>query len=666
MPGTLKKSKNPSHPAGRLPSGPKQLALAGELSLEVEAAADGGADGLPTFSMVAYTGQVMRLRDWFYPVVLDLEGIKAPQQSRPVRLQHEAALGVGHTTSIQVANGKVIASGVISRATEAAREVVASSKNGFPWQASLGASMDEYEFIREKQTVQVNGKTYTGPLIVGRKCTVGEISIVDAGADSKTSVRIAAEAPPAEPADPATQDPEGDTPAAPATTPATVRAANDDDAVARIRASAAAEHLRIAGIERVTGQAADIRAQAIAEGWSVEKTELAVLRAERGRATPPRGQGAPATGALLECAALMAGGMGEAIGTLYEAQTIEASQRRFRHGLGMQEMLFEAARANGYDGHPRDTRQVLAFAFGNVQAAGFSTIDIGGILSNVANKFLLDGFMAVERTWRAITGIGSVRDFKTITSYRLIGADQYERVAPGGKIKHGTLGDESYTNKAETYGLMLQIDRRDIINDDLGAITTVPRKLGRGAGLMINDVFWTEFLDHASFFTSGNGNYIEGAATALGVDGLTAAEQKFVEQTDAEGKPIGLSPSILLVPPALNAMGSQLMKSMELRDTTASTKFPTANPHVGKFTLHMSRYIGNTAYTGASSKAYYLLANPQDLAVIETIFLNGQESPTIETADADFDVLGVRMRGYHDFGVAKQDARAAVKSKGEA
>jgi len=30
--------------------------------------------------------------------------------------------------------------------------------------------------------------------------------------------------------------------------------------------------------------------------------------------------------------------------------------------------------------------------------------------------------------------------------------------------------------------LLLAIDRRDIINDDRGAITTVPRKLGRGSG----------------------------------------------------------------------------------------------------------------------------------------------------------------------------------------
>ena len=51
---------------------------------------------------------------------------------------------------------------------------------------------------------------------------------------------------------------------------------------------------------------------------------------------------------------------------------------------------------------------------------------------------------------------------------------------------------------------------------------------------------------------------------------------------------------------------------------------------------------------------------------MEVAFLNGQESPTIETADADFGTLGVRMRGFHDFGVSLQDPRGGVKAKGEA
>src|SRR5690606_3523268 len=92
--------------------------------------------------------------------------------------------------------------------------------------------------------------------------------------------------------------------------------------------------------------------------------------------------------------------------------------KRFRGGIGLQELLLEAAWANGYTGRNfRDSRAVLKFAFKPDISAAFSTIDIGGILSNVANKFLLEGFFSVERTWRNITAVRNVSDFKTVTSY---------------------------------------------------------------------------------------------------------------------------------------------------------------------------------------------------------------------------------------------------------
>jgi len=50
---------------------------------------------------------------------------------------------------IRIENGQLSATGVISRDTPAAREVVASAKNGFPWQASVGAGVEEYEFVKE-------------------------------------------------------------------------------------------------------------------------------------------------------------------------------------------------------------------------------------------------------------------------------------------------------------------------------------------------------------------------------------------------------------------------------------------------------------------------------------------------------------------------------------
>lgn len=680
-------SRMTASPAGRLEEQrerlPAQLELraaAGAITLQA-GAAESGSDTIPRFTMVAYTGEPMMVEGWRHPVVVDLEGLSVPSQRRPVRFGHSIFAGVGHTERIVVEGGRLIAEGIVSRDTDAAREIVASGKRGFPWQASIGAQVAQAEFIRGGKSILVNARTFEGPLYVARRTVLGEISFVDLGADGNTSATIAAQRQekdlmdetintPVMPADESTTpqparetatDGSG-TEAGPSVTPATpVTPASE------LRAQALAESKRIAAIRRVCGtRHAEIEERAIAEGWTQDRAELEVLRAARPKAPAVHVPDHAIGGRVLEAACLMAAKLAR-VEQEYDEQTLEAASRRFRSGIGLQELLLEAARANGYAGwNFRDSRAVLRAAFGHNLQAGFSSIDIGSILSNVTNKFLLEGFFSVERTWRNITAVRNVSDFKTVTSYRLIGKDQYEKVAPGGELKHGTLGEQSYSNKAETYGLLLSIDRRDIVNDDLGAITTVPRKLGRGSGLKINDVFWSVFMNNAAFFSVGNNNYLAGADTALGIDGMTKAEVAFLNQIDPDGKPLGVMPQLILVPTALSAMGTVLFKSLEIRDTTANTKFPVANPHTGKFRIEVSRYLSNNQYTGFSDKAWYLLADPSDLPVIETAFLNGQESPTIESAEADFNVLGIQMRGFHDFGVSLQEPRGGIKAKGEA
>jgi hypothetical protein len=54
------------------------------------------------------------------------------------------------------------------------------------------------------------------------------------------------------------------------------------------------------------------------------------------------------------------------------------------------------------------------------------------------------------------------------------------------------------------------------------------------------------------------------------------------------------------------------------------------------------------------------------LKPVVTSFLNGQRSPTVESADADFNTLGIQFRGYHDFGCSQSEFLAGIKSKGAA
>jgi hypothetical protein len=439
-----------------------------------------------------------------------------------------------------------------------------------------------------------------------------------------------------------------------------------------------AEAKRIADVERLAkgDDYAEIRAKAISEGWSANDTELAVLRAGRQKHTI----GAPfvhvpsndVTNDMLVAAACTSGrlrikphefngGKEQNVESFFDDKTLQAAHTRWKGQLGLQRLILEAAWRNGYRGidFKSDHQQVLQ--------AAFSTNDLSGILSNLQNKFLLMGFMAVEQTWRAIAQIRPANDFKPHYSYRLTGDFEFEQVGADGELHHGTADELTYSNQVETYGRMFSITRQQQINDDLGAFNEIPRRIGRGGALKFNDVFWTLFMSLINangFFVAGNNNYFSGAGSALSVAALTQAVTGFLNQTDPDGKPLGLEPTNLLVPNALYTLGGQLETEGEIRDNTTNKQYLTGNPHRGRYKAVRSSYLSNATISGNSTTGWGLFANPADMAVIEAMFLNGQEMPTIQSAEADFNTLGIQVRGFFDFGVGPVEFRGGNFSAG--
>ena len=680
--------------------------------LTIEAADDDPSTGsgqdrkMPSFRMVAYTGGLMRIAGFPHPVVVDLEGLAIERQDIPVRLDHSPRQGVGHTQRVVIENGQIIAEGLVSRDTSWARDVAKSGVNGFPWQASIGAAVVDAEFISNGRSITVNGRTFDGPLHVVRKAILKEISFVDSGADTATSARIAArsgqdnskEHTPMEDTDTTTQTapqdeaqtnesnadtPQADaepkqTPTEPAPagtqaatpdTPDTINAsASADDAngdmMVQMRQRMAAETRRVEAIHKLCeGKHPDIEAQAIEDGWDESRTELHILRASRPTVPAVHTSQHAAGPKVFEAVALMASGLPNSqIETIYAEPVLEAADKL--RGLGIQEFC-ELASGQQLPRFRRD-------ASGWLQAA-FSTTSLPGILSNIANKMLLEGYNYVEDAWRRVARIASVNDFKEHTRYRMTGSFQFQQVGPDGELKHGKLDEQSFGQKADTHGIMFALTRQMIINDDMGAFTDIPRQIGMGAAEAIADAVWGLWLanptqaDGKAFFHADHSNYVAGADTALTVDGLTDAEVLFGKQTKPNGKPLGMPASILLVPTALKVPAEMLMKSVQLNETTTANKAkPSANPHVGKFDVVSSVYLSNASFTGASAKAWYLMADPNRLPAIEVAFLNGVDRPTVEKTDADFNTLGIQFRGYIDFGVREQDHRGALKMKGEA
>jgi len=661
------------------------------------ATAEGQPAKLPSFNIQAYGGGVMNVSSSYHPVILELSGMKSSRSKLPILLNHDDARPVGQANKVTIDPKGVTLEGSFTAADGDAAMIAAHAKNGFEWQASIGATVDSREMLEAGKTATVNGREVTGPLIIARKSTLVETSIVTIGADQNSSASIAAKATgetdmdfndwlkangiadfdtlsdaikaqlkaahkATETAAPASNVTAAAKPADTAPAQVDIKAMVSETLTAA-RKEWEAETQHRSDIESATAGHPDIRVKAFAEKWSKDRTELEVIRAGRPQFGAMVNTGKDSqvpTGDLLTAALCQAGNL-VSVDKQFDDKTLQAAHTRYRGNLGIQSMLLEAAWANGYTGRHFDR------SGGEHQAilrAAFSTVSLPGILSNVANKFLLQGFSAVEQVWRRVSSQSSVSDFKAVTSYRLNGAMQFEEVGAAGQLKHATVGEESYTNQAKTYGIMFAITRQDQINDDLSAFTAVPQRIGRGGALKLNSVFWAEFLaDHGTFFPTDNSklNYISGADTTMGIPGLTAATTAFKRQVDADGLPLALMPRFVLVPPELEPAALEVYRSTTVNTGGSSTKAQVANANI-----YANRYEPISSVYLTSALEWYMLADPNELAAIDVAFLNGNQQPTIETAETDFNTLGIQMRGFWDFGVNKQEYRAAVKSKGAA
>lgn len=635
---TATNRRTPVPPLGDdvLANGNREITCVAE-QLTIQATApNSSGEAAPRFSMVAYTGGAMQLDGWRFPVVVDLAGLDVPSQRRPIRFNHSAHEGVGHTDRIVVEAGKLLAEGVVSRDTPAAREVVTSGKRGFPWQASIGARIHQVEFVRAGQRAEANGRTFDGPVSIARRATLGEISFVDLGADGDTAALIAARRQAGE---------------------SNVEENVVTDTVAEIREQEAAETQRVAAIRKVCGDKwPKIEAQAIADGWTADRAELEVLRAARPKAPRSYVHCDPVVGSdALEASILCRLGfasLGEK--TLSAAAMERGEQIKATHALD----LCRAALM-------LDGAEVPAGREAMVKAA-LSTTSLPVALGNVANKVLLDAYNEVPATWRAFAAVRSVPDFKQAQAIRPSFGRTMEKVNPGGEVKHATVGEETSAFQIDTYGQLLSIDRRDIINDDLGLFVDSAAALGRAALRRLSDLVYEVLLGNAgSFFASGNNNLLTGVDTVLGIDSLALAIAAMRKQRDAEGNDLDLRPATLLVPPELETIARALLESEFIQ---RAEDVPTGNSLRKSVNLEVESRLSNTTkFTNASTTGWYLFGAPSTGAMIAA-FLNGVQTPTLEAfgLEADVNRLAYSWRCHFDFGAAFGDPRAAVHATGVA
>lgn len=612
--------KQKNRPTVKAAAAPKGFAIEAEFSLS--AAAEPTAT--PTFEMVAYTGRQIRQSWSRNPLVVDLAGMDTSRQSIPILWGHDANIDsiLGQSASISTDGQQLVVAGELIGEGETAQKVLALARKGMRFQASIGADTGRIENVAPGETVAVNGREFQGPISVVRGSALREVSIVLMGADPATSAAIAAEAS------------EGDSMADNA----------NDKPIEAVEAK----------VEATASVAVEPKNEPVAAGLEAAVAELTKKveamqkldekRAER-PALPAIHAAEPVSGPkVIEAALCLQGGLPN-VEKAFDSRTLEAADR-IRRETSIGQVLVQAAKANGYTGSDRVTAGTLA----PMLQASFATHDISNVLAAIVNKFLLAGFMAVEDSWRQISAVRSVADFKGINLLRLNGSFKFQKVGNAGELKVAAASDSKRTVSADTWGITTQLTRQDIVNDDLSALSMVPQRIGRGAALAMNDAIWTEFqASNSTYFQAASA----AAGNALSLSSLKTAATAYRKLNDPDGNPLGIAPKVLLVPPELELTAAELMTSSLLvsGNTTAA---PNANVLQGRYRVVSSAYL-------TSSSTWWLMADANDLPALDVVFLNGQQVPTIEQVQADYSVLGVALRGYMDFGVAKAESLAAYR-----
>lgn len=676
---------------------------------------------------VAYSGGKMSLPGWRHPVVVDLAGMEIPE-SVPLLTNHEnktdSRIGL---ISAAVRNNVLEITGEIVSDSRDAADIIAQGKAGADWQLSIGADVKECELVKGSR--EVNGQEVEGPFYHIKKSTLREVSVVAVGADAHTNMKVNAKfnlvnqegeamnnksetksvsavsapndaVPPEKkpepeqkpgnpankPGEPANKPGEPEkkpdnaekTPgqaAAEATPPAIQASAGDVAATAREAAQNAvkAERERISAIQAICdGEFPEIEREAIAGGWTPEvvtKKVLETIRAERPAAnvnisvkTAPEGGELRKTIEAAMC--LRVGVSAEQLEKSYGARTVEAGMAEM--DMPLKQLLIECMKL---DGIPYSR----GFDNETIRAA-FSSVSLPGILSNVANKKLLQSYEAQPIIAMKLCSTGDLNDFKENDRFRLTDVGDLLPIAADGEIKDGGLIEESAKNQLDTYGKKFCLTRKMIINDDLGAFMKVPTAMGNRAARLIDQLFFSRLLsnpaqaDGKALFSTNHKNLLSGASSALSSDSLKKAIQLFLDQVDADGQPISVEPKYLLVPTALKHLAIELTQGATLIMSGTDNAVRPALNVLSDENLQVisSPYLGNSAYEGSSQTGWYLFGDPKTVDTWEIGFLKGKRTPTVERGETDFNTLGLWFRVYFDLGVREQDHRGMVKANGAA
>ncbi len=305
-----------------------------------------------------------------------------------------------------------------------------------------------------------------------------------------------------------------------------------------------------------------------------------------------------------------------------------------------------------------DSRIIGAALQTRSAGVGYAALGSGDFtvaLENVMNKELLRRLSGEPSGMMRVAFKSNATDFRPQNRYRGGAFPDLLPYTEGTAIKRGNLPDAAREKiQLKSNASIVALTRQAMVNDDLSILTDFLTGAAEGirSTIMYQLTVAAEapglLSDGVAAIATARGNKAASGG-ALSETTLTAAKLAMRTTKDLNGRPAGITPRYLLVPPALEVPAQKLLATVNAQSTA------NINPHTDLELVVEARL--------ASATGWFLFADPAEVRALEYAFLDGQENGMIETfTGPTYDAI--EIRSILDLGVAFIDPRGVYYNAG--
>ena len=599
------------------------------------------------------------------PEILVMSGCEVPASGQVPLLDAHSRWSVsdiyGSVRSISVQKNELIGTAKYAEGGNA-ENAWSLTRDGHLTDYSAGFRVLEMLKLREGEKKELDGRTYTGPAVLITRWQLKEVSACPIGADSKAKARseknekennMGDELDSKNPEKRSGNPPENKRQE---NTVPENRAEKVDEE--KIRAEAVKkERERVSEITEICRSFGcdDIAKDIIDNEKTVDQARAAVLdhMKERSKQSETNNINARFDGVLDE--------MDKFRSASEHALSIRAGISVENPAPGSDELagfsLRELAREYLYrSGEKTDKNPV------KMVGRALTTTDFPVLLGNIVNTSLVAGWEEANETWQEWCSTGSLNDFKTHSFAQSGAFDDLDEIPEHGEYKHGKFGEAKESVKIVKFGKLAAITREAIINDDMGAMAEIPRKMGLAAARKIGDLPYAVLIanakmgDNVPLFHSTHKN-LAGTGAVLGVDPLNTAFANMAKQKDFSGKKrLNIRPEIFLSPVSIMGTSEEFFKTDKIDNLTNNNR--KTNIYAG----NVLKRVYESRLDDDSETAWYLLSGQKNMTVT-VFFLHGNNKPYMEQKTG-WSVDGMEYKIRIEAAAAARDFRGIYKNSG--